>query len=174
MSIPTLSAVIVPVPAVEPVVAAHRARHDRSAQWGVPAHVTVLYPFAPPSEINTRVLAGLAAAVAAVPEFSVTFDKTAWFGTEVLWLAPEPADPFVALTAAVAAAFPAYPPYGGAHDQVIPHLTVGHEASEGRLRDAETDVLPRLPMYADISHVALWCGTDSPNTWREMKRFPLG
>ena len=96
-------------------------------------------------------MAGLASAVAAVPGFGVTFDTAAWFGTEVLWLAPEPADPFVALTAAVAAAFPAYPPYGGAHDEVIPHLTVGHDAPEARLRDAEADVLPRLPVSADIS-----------------------
>jgi hypothetical protein len=68
-----------------------------------------------PSQINKPVLEGLAFAVAAVSEFSVVFDTTAWFGTEVLWLAPSPADPFVALSAAVAAAFPAYPPYGGAH-----------------------------------------------------------
>jgi 2'-5' RNA ligase len=171
---PTLSAVIVTVPPVEPVVAAHRARYDRAARWGVPAHVTVLYPFVPPSRIDTQVLAGLASAVAAVPGFRVTFGKAAWFGTEVLWLAPEPADPFVALTAAVAAAFPAYPPYGGAHDEVIPHLTVGYDASEARLRDAEADVLPRLPVSADISDVALWCGTDAPDTWREVRTFPLG
>jgi 2'-5' RNA ligase len=174
MRLPTLSAVVVPIPAVEPVVAAHRARYDRAATWGVPAHVTVIFPFAPPSHIDAQVLEVLAGAVAAVPEFSITFEKTAWFGSEVLWLAPEPADPFVALTAAVTAAFPTYPPYRGAHDEVIPHLTVGHEVSEARLREAEADVLPRLPISANVSDVALWCGSDSPGTWREMERFPLG
>ncbi len=80
----------------------------------------------------------------------------------------------MALTAAVAAAFPAYPPYGGAYEEVIPHLTVGHEASEAALRGAEADLLPRLPVSADIYDVALWCGADSPDTWREVRTFPLG
>ena len=48
MTEPTESAVIVAVPAAEPAVRAHRQQFDRAAAWGVPAHVTVLYPFVPP------------------------------------------------------------------------------------------------------------------------------
>ncbi len=33
-----------PVPEAEWVVGEHRARLDRAAAWGVPAHVTVLHP----------------------------------------------------------------------------------------------------------------------------------
>jgi hypothetical protein len=33
----------------EPAVSRHRARLDRAAAWGVPAHVTILYPFVTPS-----------------------------------------------------------------------------------------------------------------------------
>ena len=42
------SAVIVPVPEAEPAVGGLRAALDRAAVWGVPAHVTLLYPFVTP------------------------------------------------------------------------------------------------------------------------------
>ena len=46
------------------------------------------------------------------------------FPDGVLYLAPEPAEPFGALTEAFAAAWPEYPPYGGSFTDVVPHLTV--------------------------------------------------
>jgi hypothetical protein len=39
---PELSALIVAVPEAEPAVAHLRARLDRSASWGVPAHITLI------------------------------------------------------------------------------------------------------------------------------------
>ena len=53
------SALLVPVPAAEPAVAEHRARLDGSARDGVPAHLTVLYPFLPPALVDDVVLASL-------------------------------------------------------------------------------------------------------------------
>src|ERR1700761_7063123 len=46
------SALLIRVPAAEPAVGAHRARLDASARDGVPAHLTVLYPFLPPAQID--------------------------------------------------------------------------------------------------------------------------
>ena len=43
------SALLILVPAAEPAVGEHRARLDASARDGVPAHLTVLYPFLPPA-----------------------------------------------------------------------------------------------------------------------------
>jgi hypothetical protein len=54
------SAIIVPVPAVEPLVSQWRQRFDVSARHGVPAHITVLYPF-PALEPARRRRAGPAA-----------------------------------------------------------------------------------------------------------------
>ena len=45
----TESAVLVPIPAAERVVSTHRSRLDGAAALGVPAHVTVLFPFVPPT-----------------------------------------------------------------------------------------------------------------------------
>ncbi len=72
----------------------HRRRLDRAAGWGVPAHVTVLYPFLPPQALSGQVLATLSAVIASVRAFECTFATTAWFDQEVLWLAPEPEQPF--------------------------------------------------------------------------------
>ena len=96
------SALIVTVPEAEPAVAVHRAEFDEPAGFGIPAHVTVLFPFLPPSEIDSQVMETLAAAISSVPRFTATFESTGWFGTHVLWLAPTPATAFTALTTAVA------------------------------------------------------------------------
>jgi len=170
----TQSALIVTIPAAEEAVAPHRARFDKAAAWGVPAHVTILYPFMPPSDIDTHVIGRLDAAVSSVPRSQATFDRTEWFGTNVLWLAPTPDCVFKALTAAVADAFHGYQPYGGEHEEVIPHLTVGHDVPEIQLRDAEAGVLPHLPIRAEITVVGLWCGTEAPASWHQMTAIPLG
>jgi 2'-5' RNA ligase superfamily len=169
------SAVLVPVPEAERVVSGHRDRLDRAAAWGVPAHVTVLYPFVPPSAITAAVIAGLADAVGSIGAFGCEFATTAWFGEEAVWLAPQPDEPFRALTQAVSVAFPGYPPYGGAFDDVVPHLTVGDRPAGGvsELRAAEADVLRWLPVQARISRVWLMTGHAAPGSWQTVAELPL-
>jgi hypothetical protein len=53
------SALLLPVPAAEAAVGPYRALLDPSARDGVPAHITVLYPFlpggpSPPSHWGSR------------------------------------------------------------------------------------------------------------------------
>jgi 2'-5' RNA ligase len=169
------SALIVTVPEAEDAVAQHRARFDDAAGFGIPAHVTVIFPFMPPSQVNAEVIETLAAAISTVPKFQATFESTGWFGTNVLWLAPNPAVVFGDLITAAADAFPDYPPFEGRHEVVVPHLTVGHaDAAETDLQAAEEQVLRHLPIRADVTEVALWCGTDVPGGWRRMMAFALG
>jgi hypothetical protein len=73
------TAVLVVVPEVERAVAEHRERLDVAASWGVPAHISVVYPFVPPHEVDDEVLRRLSAAVRTVPEFACSFERTAWF-----------------------------------------------------------------------------------------------
>ena len=162
------------IPEAEAAVAALRLRLDPAAAWGVPAHVTVLYPFLPPDEIDGRALAGVASAVGTVPAFDVRFERTAWFGDEVLWLAPQPSVPFRELTTQVWQRFPQCPPYEGAHPELIPHLTVGDHAAMTALREADLTVSAALPVQARVTHARLICGSPEPNSWRTMNEFPLG
>ncbi len=125
------SALVVTVPEAEPLVGRLRQLHDPSAAVGVPAHVTVLYPFVPPAAIDALLESRLADLFAAMAAFDYRFERVDRFGDTTVYLAPEPAAAFSALTAAVAAQWPDYPPYGGAHDTVIPHLTVGDQLVAG-------------------------------------------
>jgi 2'-5' RNA ligase len=170
------SAIVVPVPEAEPVVGRFRARLDPAAGWGVPAHVTILFPFVPPDAITGTVIEMAAAAVKSVPAFSCEFAQTGWFGDDVVWLAPEPAAPFRALTSATYAAFPLYPPFGGSYPDVVPHLTIGHQAGFGpaALRAAQAEVRHALPIRTRVKVAWLMTGGTAPGSWAPLAELPLG
>ena len=171
---PTETALVVMVPEAEAAVSAHRRRLDPAASWGVPAHVTVLYPFAPPRALTESTIARLAALVQSVAAFDCTFVRAAWFGSDVLYLVPEPDEPFRALTRLVAQEFPDYPPYEGVHADVVPHLTVGGPgAATSDLQRAETTLLPALPVRTWVDTVHLMAGSDEPDAWRTVRELPL-
>jgi hypothetical protein len=111
-----------------------------------------------------------------VASFECRFELTRWFGVDVLWLDPNPAEPFRGLTAAVGAAFPECPPYGGAFDEVVPHLTVAERrfADLATLKGVERDVLAGLPLVAPIERVLLIAGTQAPNSWTILSELRLG
>ncbi len=170
---PTESAVAIVLPRADAVLGPHRARLDRSAAWGVPAHVTVLYPFVPPASIDDDVLAGVAEATAAVPAFQVTLRQFGWFNDEVLWLAPEPAEPFRALTTAVRQRFPGIAPYEGAHPDPVPHVTIGHDAPREVLVAAARAIEPHLPIREEVTVATLLQGSPDPGSWHTVAEFPL-
>jgi 2'-5' RNA ligase len=172
---PTHSALIVAVPEAEPAVARHRERLDTAASWGVSAHITVLYPFLPPAEIDQQVLDALADLAAAVPAFDLTLNGLGWFRDDVLWLSPHPAEPFRRLTAAVAARFPAAQPYGGEFEEVVPHLTLGHNHPVATLTAAGEETLAHLPIHARVDRLTLITGRPEPGgSWPARAVFPLG
>lgn len=172
---PTETAVIIPIDAAEPAVADHRRQLDVAASWGVPAHVSVLYPFVHPSAVDADVISRLASALNSVPAFDCTFARCDWFGEEVLWLAPEPDRPFRELTSAVWRAFPDHPPYGGVFDEVVPHLTVGERrrGSASALQAAAAAVSHQLPIRARIERAVLIAGTAELNSWHSVREFHL-
>jgi hypothetical protein len=164
------TALVVTVPEAEPLVGEWRARYDWSARRGVPAHITLLYPFVPTDRVDDGVLQELEALFGDRPAFSITLPRVARFD-EVAWLAPEPSEPFAELTRLIAGRFPDYPPYGGIHAEVIPHLTVAEGGAD--LQDeVEAALTPHLPISAPVNDVAfLFEGADG--LWREAHRFPL-
>jgi 2'-5' RNA ligase len=173
------SVLLVAVPEAEPAVREHRARLDSSARDGVPAHVTVLYPFLPPASIDGAVLASLHGLFAGFAPFDVTLDRVSWFGEDVVWLAPRDDAPFRALTTAAFAAFPSCPPYGGGYADVIPHLTIGDRGDLADRRAAARAVGVRLPVEARVTEVTLMSGPapgnlgTPPGQWRALAAFPL-
>jgi 2'-5' RNA ligase len=168
------SALIVPVAEVEPLVGRHRDALDPGAGLGVPAHVTVLYPFLPAEEITEDVHRAVRDIAAATAAFDVEFSRVRWFGDTVVWLAPEPAERFRLLTLAIWERFPAAPPYRGAHGEVVtPHLTIGQGGTAAAMRAAAAEVEARLPVRGVAAEVRLIMGTAEPGSWRTHETFPL-
>jgi 2'-5' RNA ligase superfamily len=126
----------------------------------LPAHVTVLVPAPGDVVALTEVLAPF-------PPFDVTFARLDRF-PGLLWLAPEPAEPFVALTEAVVERFPSFPPYGGRYGSIVPHLTVAAASLD------ETAVLvePLLPLHSHVDSVVLYESADGRH-WQEAQTFDL-
>jgi 2'-5' RNA ligase len=169
----TGSCLIIEVPAAERAVRPHRERLDASARLGIPAHITVLAPFMTRETADAAALAELERLLAETSRFRFRLDRTDWFGDEVLWLAPRDARPFRALTQRIFQAFPAFPPFEGRFDEVIPHLTIGHGHPLNDLRAAENSVQAGLPIDGHAAAVT-WITQQSAGAhWVKAATFSL-
>lgn len=169
------SALVILVPEAEPIVKSFRDRYDPSAALGVPAHITILYPFIPPGLQTAADLAALQAHFAEFPHISLTLAELRCF-PDALYLAPEPDEPIRRLIQATAARFPDYPPYGGEFPDIIPHLTVAQLSDPDRLKEVAADfrlqALGHLPIQVTAAHVALI--DNATGEWHVKNRFSLG
>jgi 2'-5' RNA ligase len=163
------TALIIAVPEAEALAGDWRERYD-NASLGIPAHVTLLFPFVPTEKADDALLAELRELFAAQSAFSFSLPRVARF-PEVAWLAPEPAAPFRRLTELIYARYPDYPPYEGIHDEIIPHLTVG--VGDAALQDEiDAALTPRLPVDAEARQVTLLVENESGH-WTRGDSFAL-
>jgi 2'-5' RNA ligase superfamily len=167
------SGLLVEIPQAEPAVRRFRERLDPSAGLGVPAHITVLYPFIPPAGLDAAVLGQLERLFAAVPRFAFRLDRTSWFDDQVVWLAPSDPGPFRTLIQRVVEAFPAYTPYGGEFEDPTPHLTIGDGHPVADLRAAEESIRPLLPIIGEVTAVSLITQEIPDGQFRPTAAFPL-
>jgi len=167
---PLESGIILPVPEAEPVVGRLRALHDPHARFGVPAHITLLYPFAHASKVADS-LDALHELFGRVPTFEFSLVETRRFpGTT--YLHPEPPANFVRLTEMLTRQWPDFPPYGGVFSTVTPHLTVAQQAAPDVLDIADAAVSGHLPIACRATEAWLVC-SDERGFWsvREVFRF---
>lgn len=167
------TAVVIAFPELSFVVDGWREQTcDDRTSIGIPPHVTLLHPFVAAEAIDESLLGQLRSLFAASAPFDVVFaDARRWPG--MLYLAPEPPEPFACLTKAIVERWPDYPPYEGIHDQVIPHLTVAY-GDDALLAEVEADVAPKLPISAGVSEAALLEEVEPDRLWRTRARFALG
>lgn len=151
-----------------------RRRWDRAARAGAQPHVTVLYPFLPTNALTPEVRAELATIANATAPFEVTFRQVRRFDEGVVWVEPEPAEPFRRLTAEVHAHWPEHPPYEGRFQELIPHLTIVEAEGDDPPLDAiEAAVRRHLPFTAQADRVELW-RQDATGRWLPHRRIPFG
>jgi 2'-5' RNA ligase len=172
---PIESALVVLIPEAEVLVKSFRNQYDPSATLGVPAHVTVLYPFKSPPELTSEVIRSLEKLFSKSPGFSVSFSESRRL-PGVLYLAPVPDETFRRLTEIVTRRFPETPPYGGQFIDIIPHLTVAQVSDPQKLEEVAADferaAIVHLPIRANVREIALL--DNESGRWKVRVRFRLG
>jgi hypothetical protein len=157
---PFESALLILVPEAESLVGPFRDRYDPSASRGVPAHITISYPFLPASRENPESIhTTLRELFLGCSPFEFSLIEPRCF-PGVLYLAPDPGSPFVGLIEAVLERFPDAELYGGEFKDILPHLTVAYAEEEhllARIR-REFDELSRgkLPLRSRADRVQLF------------------
>ncbi|WP_367139810.1 MULTISPECIES: 2'-5' RNA ligase family protein [Streptomyces] len=148
---------IVRIPEAELAVRGWRSRLDPSAQAGVPAHVTVLFPFLDESRIDALVYPALADVLGRHQAFDLRFERCGRL-PGVLYLVPVPDSELRQLTETIADCWPEAPPYGGRFAEIVPHLTVAQRQEDTVLEEIEDDLAGKM-----------YDGTK----WQERASFPL-
>lgn len=155
----TGSALVVLVPEAETLVKPFRDRYDPSSAAGMPAHITLLYPFKPPDQVDEIVLDDLRDCFARFAPIAFALGSIRRFPAEVLYLAPEPDEPFRQLTLAIWDRYPETPPYGGKWPDIVPHVSVaalGDEQQLDRINEEFAEACRgKLPLRATAAEAAL-------------------
>jgi hypothetical protein len=170
------AALVVLVPEADALVGPFRDQHDPSAAVGMPAHITLLYPFKPPSEIDNVTLEDLRCCFKRFAPIRFSVRSIRRFPVEVLYLAPDPDDPFRQLTLVLWNMYPETPPYGGKWSDIVPHLSVASLKDEQKLDRVASDLVRAsqgiLPIEATASEVTLV--NNQRGRWQVHTKFSLG
>ncbi|KID28832.1 2'-5' RNA ligase superfamily [Prauserella sp. Am3] len=152
------------VPDLDDYVRARTAHYDASFVSADPAfvhaHVTLLAPWTPnPTRSD---LDGIGRIAAASAPFDIRLERIDTFPDGLIHLRPEPEAPLRALTAALSAAFPDHPPYGGRFGDVRPHLTLDAVADGITPGTVAADLRDLLPVRQRVDRIDLqwWANRD--------------
>lgn len=152
------AALAIPVPEVDNLIGPFRALYDPSAAAGVPAHITINFPFTPHFSRPDEARRGLSRLIANRAAFRYTLAEIRTF-PNVIYLSPHPAEPFVDLIHDIVDQFPDSPAYGGAFETVIPHVTIAQSDDPAVLRrvlaELEAAVAPHLPVACTAKRILL-------------------
>lgn len=152
------TALIIIVPEAEALVRSFRDRYDPSAALGVPAHVTLLYPFKSPDQIDDVLIGRLRDGFAGFSPIAFSLAAIRRF-PDVLYLVPEPAEPFRELTRAIWSWYPETPPYRGKWPDIVPHLSVATITDQQTLDRVAAEFTQAsrgvLPIHATATEVTL-------------------
>jgi 2'-5' RNA ligase len=167
------TAIVVPFYELDRVVGTHRRALTTDGADGMPAHVTLIYPFADDDALGEREMGRVRAALGAFSRVDVTFERFGRFSARppVLYLAPEPVGALLGMIAALEHEFPAFPSFGGIHETVIPHLTIAQTDDATAMQAAQDDVASQLPIRSRVTEVAVM--EHAAGGWRPRARIGL-
>jgi 2'-5' RNA ligase len=170
---PGSTALVALAPEADAVVGELYRRHAKAGREGMSPHVTLLVPFVPADRLERDVEARLTTLFRRFQPFVYALRRLEQFDGGILFLAPEPSQPFVELTEALIEEFPEHPPYDGIHEVIVPHLTVAVSDDRELLAHVTAAVKPQLPLECRVAASTLVeRGVDL--RWRPRTTFPLG
>ncbi len=168
---PGRTAVVIPVPGLDPVLRAVADRWPEAVRAGVPAHLTVLHPFVPAGRLGGGTVERCRRICAAAGPLRVTFER-AGVGEAIVSTAPVPVGPAAALARAFTAEWPELPPYGGRFGpDPDPHVTLALGPGAARNAEIAAFVDGFLPVAADLRTAVLVELVE--RGWTERAALPL-
>jgi len=169
------TALVILVPEVDSFVQSLRRKYDPAAAGSIPAHITINYPFLPYGYLDTPLLHRLSTIFASFQTFDFTLNEIGNF-PGVIYIKPDPEDPFHLLVNTIAEEFPESPPYGGMYKELIPHVTIAHSGFIENYSIVEKGIDKKLkellPISSFASQVSLLEYQNS--SWQQRKSFKLG
>ena len=162
---------LIPVPEADDLLRPWLTRFDPSSRAGIPAHVTLIHPFLSPARIDANVVAKLTRIFSTTVRFRFQLTGVGGF-PGVVYLAPEPVEPFLALIRLLVQAFPETPPYGGQFANIVPHLSVARLTPPAVLDDVAREVAHVVPIDVDADRVLLMRA--GARAWTVSREFKLG
>lgn len=155
------------MPAVDGLLASVADRYPDAVRHGVPAHISVLYPFLAAHRVDGDVISTLRGIFSPAPAIPVTFDLC-HRDSGFVFLPPSPADPLNVLTDDVRQAWPDVVPYDGVYGEVDPHLTIAMRTTVASAESIQREVTGHLPISAELREAWL-VGYDG--SWSVRERF---
>jgi 2'-5' RNA ligase len=132
-------------------------------------HLTLAWPFKRDRAIDSHSIETLKSIFAATSPFQYQLSSVGRFAG-VLYLDPEPASKFADIIMRVWAEFPDCPPYEGAFDPIVPHVTLWSGRRPSGLAD---QVASRLPLTCRAEEAWL-VARSTRRGWRTRQRFTFG
>ncbi|HEX9380586.1 MAG TPA: 2'-5' RNA ligase family protein [Gaiellaceae bacterium] len=172
MTRPLETALVLVLDDPEPFDAVRRDFAAATVSRGIPFHLTLLYPFAPRDELTDAVLADTRSFFAGRPRLEFALTRiAAW--PRVVYAVPEPDAELRDCMQALSGRFPAWPPYGGLHADVVPHVTLGEDVDAAQVKaEIERRLAAHLPRRYKPDAATL-LEEFASDEWRPRERFPF-
>ncbi|OGH47923.1 MAG: hypothetical protein A3A51_00285 [Candidatus Levybacteria bacterium RIFCSPLOWO2_01_FULL_39_10] len=162
---------LIPVLEVKHLVDGLREKYDPGFLREAPPHITILYPFKRPRDMNIEDIKKLNSIFEKVEKFTFSLQKINTF-PNVVYLEPSESENFINLTRKVVEMFPNYPPYEGKFEGITPHLTIGQELEERTaqvLDETKSKLEKRLPINSEAKEV--WLMEKVNGKWVKKRKF---
>ncbi len=147
-----------------------RMQYDPSAAAGIPPHVTLMFPFIPPSDLNDSAIEMLERLINGAGAFQFSLTGVNQFEQGVVYLEPEPVEPFVRLTKEISRQFGILPFEGEFGDEPVVHLTVAMVGSTLTRQQLATQLGGVVPIVVNAEEAWLMVGTNA-STWNIARKM---